>query len=330
VKRREFITLLGGAAAAWPAAAAAQQPAMPVVGYLGARNAAGDASYIEAFRQGLAESGFIPGQNVAIEFRWADGQYNQLPAFAAELVRRRVNVLVTAGGAAAPVAKAATSTIPIVFSTGSDPVNVGLVQSLNRPGGNLTGVTTLARELGAKRLALLRDVVPGDATLALLIDPREADADSQIADIQEAARQIGRKFLVLRVRTDADIEAAFTTMVERLVGGILINHGRERPRGVVRADQLIVTLATRHALPAIYNVREWAVVGGLMTYGTSFTDSYNKVGVYAGRILKGAKPADLPVLRPTKFELVINLNTAKALKLTIPPSILAIADEVIE
>jgi putative ABC transport system substrate-binding protein len=239
-------------------------------------------------------------------------------------------VIVTAGGAAAPVAKAATSTIPIVFSTGSDPVNVGLVQSLNRPGGNLTGVTTLARELGAKRLALLRDVVPGDATLALLIDPREADADSQIADIQEAARQIGRKFLVLRVRTDADIEAAFATMVERLVGGILINHGRERPRGVVRADQLIVTLATRHALPAIYNVREWAVVGGLMTYGTSFTDSYNKVGVYAGRILKGAKPADLPVLRPTKFELVINLNTAKALKLTIPPSILAIADEVIE
>jgi putative tryptophan/tyrosine transport system substrate-binding protein len=325
MQRREFITLLGGAVA-WPLAARAQQSAMPVVGYLGARNAAGDASYVEAFRQGLAESGFIPGQNVAIEFRWADGQYNRLPAFAAELVRRRVNVLVTAGGAAAPVAKAATSTIPIVFSTGSDPVNVGLVQSLNRPGGNLTGATTLARELGAKRLALLRDVVPGDATLALMIDPREADADSQIADVQEAARQIGRKLLVLRVRTDADMEAAFATMDERLVGGVLIN-------GLATLGArsgLIVALATRHGLPAIYTDRAWAVAGGLMTYSTSFTDSYHKVGVYTGRILKGAKPADLPVMQPTKFELVINLNTAKAHKLTIPPSILAIADEVIE
>jgi putative tryptophan/tyrosine transport system substrate-binding protein len=326
MRRRDFITLLGGSAAVWPLTARAQQLAMPVVGYLGARNAAGDARYIEAFRQGLGESGFIPGQNVAIEFRWADGQYNRLPAFAAELVRRRVNVLVTAGGAAAPVAKAATSTIPIVFSTGSDPVNVGLVQSLSRPGGNLTGVTTLARELGAKQLALLRDVVPGDATLALMIDPREADADSQIADVQEAVRQIGRKLLVLRVRTDADIEAAFATMVERLVGGVLINGTAT----LLARSGLIVALATRHGLPAIYNVREWAVVGGLMTYSTSFTDSYHKVGVYTGRVLKGAKPADLPIMQPTKFELVINLNTAKALKLTIPPGILAIADEVIE
>jgi putative ABC transport system substrate-binding protein len=325
MRRREFITLLAGATA-WPRAAMAQQPAMPVVGYLGARNAAGDASYIEAFRQGLGESGFILGQNVAIEFRWADGEYNRLPAFAAELVRRRVNVLVTAGGAAAPVAKAATSTIPIVFSTGSDPVNVGLVQSLTHPSGNLTGVTTLSRELGAKRLGLLRDVVSGDATLALMIDPREADADSQIADVQEAARQIGRKLLVLRVRTDADIEAAFATMVERLVGGVLINGLAT----LLARSGLIVALATRHGLPAIYTVREWAVVGGLMTYSTSFTDSYHKVGVYTGRILKGAKPADLPVMQPTKFELVINLNTAKALKLTIPPGILAIADEVIE
>jgi putative tryptophan/tyrosine transport system substrate-binding protein len=326
MRRREFITLLAGATAAWPRAARAQQPAMPVVGYLGARNAAGDASYIEAFRQGLGESGFILGQNVAIEFRWADGQYNRLPAFAAELVRRRVNVLVTAGGAAAPVAKAATSTIPIVFSTGSDPVNVGLVQSLNRPEGNLTGATTLDRELGAKRLGLLRDVVPGDAPFALMIDQRELDADSQIVDVQEAARQIGRKLLVLRVRTDADIEAAFATMVERLVGGVLINGSAS----LEARSGLIVALATRHGLPAVYNVRQWAAVGGLMTYSTSFTDSYHKVGVYTGRILKGAKPADLPVLRPTKFELVINLNTAKALKLTIPPGILAIADEVIE
>jgi putative ABC transport system substrate-binding protein len=299
---------------------------MPVVGYLGARNAAGDASYVEAFRQGLGESGFILGQNVAIEFRWAEGQYNRLPAFAAELVRRRVNVLVTAGGAAAPVAKAATSTIPIVFSTGSDPVNVGLVQSLSRPGGNLTGVTTIDRALGAKRLGLLRDLVPGDATLALMIDPREADADSQIADVQEAARQIGRKLLVLRVRMDADIEAAFATMAERLVGGVLINGSAS----LGARSGLIVALATRHGLPAIYNVRQWAMFGGLMSYSTSFTDSYHTVGVYTGRILKGAKPADLPVMRPTKFELVINLNTAKALKLTIPPGILAIADEVIE
>jgi ABC-type uncharacterized transport system substrate-binding protein len=237
-----------------------------------------------------------------------------------------VNVLVTAGAAAAPAAKAATSTIPIVFSTGSDPVKVGLVQSLNRPGGNLTGVTTLSRELGAKRLGLLRDLVPGDTTLALLIDPGEGDADSQITDAQEAARQIGRKFLVLRVRTDADIEAAFATMAERTVGGVLINGNATL---LVRSG-LIVALAARHGLPAVYTVRQWAVAGGLMTYDTSFTDSYQKVGVYTGRILKGAKPADLPVMLPTKFELVINLNTAKAFKLTIPPGILAIADEVIE
>jgi putative ABC transport system substrate-binding protein len=299
---------------------------MPVIGYLGARNAASDASYIEAFRQGLGENGFIPGQNVAIEFRWAEGRYNRLPAFAAEFVRRRVNVFVTAGAAAAPAAKAATSTIPIVFSTGSDPVKVGLVQSLNRPGGNLTGVTTLSRELGAKRIGLLRDLVPGDTTLALLIDPGEGDADSQITDAQEAARQIGRKLLVLRVRTDAEIEAAFATMVERTVGGVLINGNAT----LMARSGLIVALAARHGLPAVYTVRLWAVAGGLMTYDTSFTDSYRKVGVYTGRILKGAKPADLPVMLPTKFELVINLNTAKAFKLTIPPGILAIADEVIE
>jgi putative ABC transport system substrate-binding protein len=326
MKRREFITLLGGAAAAWPLPASAQQRTMPVIGYLGARSAAGDASYIEAFRQGLRENGFIPGQNVAIEFRWAEGRYNRLPGFAAELVRQRVNVLVAAGGAAAPVAKAASSTIPIVFSTGSDPVKVGLVQSLNRPGGNLTGMTTLSRELGAKRLGILQDLVPGDTTLAHVIDPREADADSQIADVAEAARQIGRKLFVLRVSTDADIEAAFATMAERAVGGVLITGTAT----FLARSGLIVALVMRHGLPAVYTVRAWAVAGGLMTYDTSFTDSYQKVGVYTGRILKGAKPADLPVMLPTKFELVINLNTAKALKLTIPPGILAIADEVIE
>jgi len=299
---------------------------VPVIGYLGARSAEGDASYIEAFRQGLAQNGFVLGQNVAIEFRWADGQYNRLPAFAAELVRRRVSVLVAAGGAAAPAAKAATSTIPIVFSTGSDPVKVGLVKSLARPGGNLTGAMTLSRELGAKRLGLLRDLVPGDAPLAFMIDLREPDAESAIMDAQEAARQIGRMLLVLRVRSEADLEAAFATMAERAVGGVVI----EGTATFLARSSLVVALATRLGLPAVYSVRVWAVAGGLVAYGTSFTDSYHNVGVYTGRILKGAKPSDLPILRPTKFELVINLNTAKALKLTIPSGILAIADEVIE
>src|SRR2546423_314009 len=279
MKRREFISLLGTAAAAWPRVAEAQQRApMPVIGYLGARSAAGDASYVEAFRHGLGESGF--SQNVAIEFRWAEGRYNRLPAFATELVRRRVNVLVTAGGAAAPAAKAATSTTPIVFSTGSDPVKVGLVQSLNRPRGNLTGVTTLSRELGAKRVGLLRDLAPGDTTFGLMIDPTESDADSQIADVQEAARQIGRKLLVFRVRTDGEIEAAFATMAERAVGGILINGNAT----LLARSGLIVALATRLGIPAVYTVRTWAVAGGLLSYDSSFTDSYRNVGVYTGRI----------------------------------------------
>jgi putative ABC transport system substrate-binding protein len=326
MQRREFITLLGGAAAAWPIAARAQQPAMPVIGYLGTRTATGDATYVEAFRRGLGESDFIPGQNVTIEFRWADGQNNRLPALAADLVRRRVKVLVSAGGAAAPAAKAATSTIPIVFSTGSDPVKSGLVASLNRPGGNLTGVTTLTRELNAKRVGLLRDLVSGHATIACMIDPRETDADSAVIDMQDAARQIGRELIVLRVRTDGDIETAFATMVERAAGALLVHSTASLQ---IRSG-LIIALATRHSIPAVYNLREWVVAGGLISYGTSFTDSYRNVGVYTGRILRGAKPADLPVMQPTKFELVINLNTAKALKLTIPPGILAIADEVIE
>jgi len=324
--RRELGILFGGAAA-WPLAARAQQrAAVPVIGYLGARSAAGDAAYVEAFRKGLAENGFIPGQNVAIEFRWANGRYNQLPTFATELVRRQVNVLVTAGDAAARVAKAETSTIPIVFGTGSDPVKVGLVESLNRPGGNLTGVTGLTRDLGAKRLGLLRDLVPGDATLAFMLDPSEEDAESQTTDVQEAARQIGRKLLILRVRTEADIEAAFAMMAERDVGGVLINGLAT----LLAKSGFIVALATRLGVPAIYTVRSWAAAGGLMSYSASFIDNYHSVGVYTGRILNGANPANLPVLQATKFELVINLNTARALKLTIPPGILAIADEVIE
>jgi len=326
IPRREFITFLGGAAT-WPLAASAQQRAMPVIGYLATRNAANDAAYVEAFRKGLAESGFIPGQNVAIEFRWANGQYNQLPTFATELVRLHVNVLVTAGGEAAPVAKAATSTIPLVFSTGRDPVKSGLVQSLNRPGGNLTGMTTLNRELSAKRLGLLRDLVPGDATLALMVDPSEGDAEGQITDVQEAARQIGRKLLVLRVRsTEAEIEAAFAMMAERAVGGVLING----QAAFLAKGGLVVAAATRLGVPSIYEAREWAAAGGLMSYSTSFIDSYHNVGIYTSRILKGATPANLPVMQPTKFELLINLQTARALKLTIPPGILAIATEVIE
>jgi putative ABC transport system substrate-binding protein len=264
---------------------------------------------------------------VALEFRWAESQVNRLPALAAELVHRRVSLLVTAGGAAAPAAKAAT-TIPIVFSTGSDPVRVGLVHSLSRPGGNLTGTTTLSRELGARRLGILRDLVPGDAPFALMIASGEPDADSQIADVQEAARQIGRQLLVLRIRagSDAEIEAAFATMAARGLGGyITISTAILLARaGFVSA------LATRYGLPAVYGERAWALAGGLMEYSTSFIDSYHNVGVYAGRILKGAKPADLPILEPTKFEFVINLNAAKAIRLAIPSGILAIADEVIE
>jgi putative ABC transport system substrate-binding protein len=326
MKRRDFITLLGGAAAAWPVAARAQKPGMPMIGYLGVRSAEDDASYIEAFRTGLAEDGFVLGQNVAIEFRWADNQSNRLPALAAELVRRQVSVLVTAGGAAAPAAKAATSTIPIVFSTGSDPVKVGLVQSLARPGSNLTGATTLSRELGTKRLGLLREVVPTDAPLAFMIDPREPEAESDILDAQEAARQIDRTLLVLPVRSEVEIEAAFTTLAERAVGGVVINGTAP----FLARSGFVVALAARLGIPAVYSVRVWTVAGGLMSYSTSFMDSYHNVGVYTGRILKGAKPAGLPVLQPTKFELVINLKTAKALGLTVPPNLLATADEVIE
>jgi putative ABC transport system substrate-binding protein len=326
MNRRRLITLLAGAAAAWPLAAAAQQRAVPVIGYLGARSAAIDTSYVAAFRQGLAENGFIPGQNVALELRFADYQSDRLPTLAAELVRRRVSVLVSAGGAAAPAAKAATATIPIVFSTGSDPVKVGLVQSLAHPGGNLTGATTLARELGAKRLGLLRDLVPGDAPLAHLSDASELDSENQVTDVQAAADQIGRRLIVFRVRTEGDIETAFATMAERAIGGVLI----DGTSGLGGHTRLVVLLATRLGLPAVYSDRTWAVAGGLMTYSSSFTDSYHNVGVYAARILKGAKPADLPVLQPTKFELVINVSAAKALKLTIPSGIMAIADEVIE
>jgi putative ABC transport system substrate-binding protein len=323
--RRDFIAGLGSAAA-WPVVAQAQQRAVvPVIGYLGARNAATDATYVEAFHKGLAENGFIPGQNVTIDFHWADGRYNQLPTFATELVRRRVNLIVCAGSDAAPLAaKAATTTIPIVFSAGGDPVKNGLVTGFNRPGGNLTGGTTLIRDLNAKRLGLLVDVAPKVTTIAYLVAPAGAsDSDSQTADVQEAARTIGRELLVLNVHSERDIEGSFATMIQHGSGALLVGPG-------VVWRGLVTALATRHGLPALYPVREFVTIGGLMSYGASFTAMYHQVGIYAGRILKGANPAELPVMQPTKFEFLINLNTAKALGLTIPETLLATADEVIQ
>ena len=326
LRRREFIAGLGGAAA-WPLAARAQRPAIPVIGYLGVRSAATDASYVEAFRQGLSENGFIAGRNVQIEFHWANNPANQratLPGLVAELVRRRVNLIVSAGGDAVPrAAKAATATIPIVFSTGGDPVKNGLVTSLNRPGGNLTGVTTLTRDLEAKRLGLLADAVPKVTAIAYLAP--DAPNVSQTADLQEAARTIGRELFVLNVRSERDIEGLFSTMMQYGIGAFLVSGGFS---GL--SPGLLTALATRHGLPALYPMREFATIGGLMSYGASFTTMYHQVGVYAGRILKGANPAELPVMQPIKFEFVINLNAAKALGITIPAGVLAIADEVIE
>jgi putative ABC transport system substrate-binding protein len=327
MRRREFITLLGGAAAAWPIVARAQQRSMQVIGYLGSRSAAADASYLEGFRQGLAENGYVVGQNVAIEFRWAEGQPQRLPAMVADFVRRRVNLIVAAAGNAPEVAKAATSTVPIVFSTGGDPVRLGLVQSLSRPGGNLTGVTTVTRELDGKRLGLLHDLVPNGKGFGFFIDRDLPDADEQIVAIQEAARTISVDLPLFDPRTERELEFVFATAGEQGAAGFIVA-GANPWLNTRRA--LVTALAARHRLPVMYGTREFAAAGGLISYGTSFTTNYRQVGVYAGRILKGIKPADLPVMQPTRFELVINLGTARALGLTIPPGILAIADEVIE
>jgi putative ABC transport system substrate-binding protein len=327
VKRREFITLLGGAAAAWPLAARAQLPAMPVIGFLDSRSPGMAANNLPAFRQGLAQTGFVEGRNVGIEYRFAELQNDRLPALAADLVRRQVAVIAgvtTTQGAL--VAKAATTTIPIVFAIGGDPVKNGLVASLNRPGGNVTGVSYLTNELGAKRLGLLRDLLPNAGMIAALVNPTNPNAESDAKDLLAAAQSMGLTLNVLHVSSERDIDGLFATLVQRRASAFLTVSD---PLFTSRRQQIAV-LAADHKIPAIYHVRDFTVAGGLMSYAPNIYDVFRQAGVYTGRILKGEKPADLPVVQPTKFEFVINLKAAKALGLEIPPKLLAIADEVIE
>jgi putative ABC transport system substrate-binding protein len=316
-----------GGAAAWPVAAKAQKPAMPVVGFLNGASPDGYAANLIAFVQGLKETGYTEGRNVTIEYRWAEGQYDRLSGMAADLVRRQIAVI-AANTPAAPAAKAATATIPVVFATSADPVATGLVASLNRPGGNVTGVATLGLELGQKELELLHQVVPAATTMALLVNPANPTvAETQSKRLQAAARTLGLKLHVLYASAERDFGSVFASMVQLRAGGLVI--GAADPLFIGRSEQL-ATLALRHALPAIFQYREFAAAGGLMSYGASITDLYRRAGIYVGKILNGAKPADLPVQQSTKFELVINLKTAKALGLTVPLTLQASADEVIE
>jgi putative ABC transport system substrate-binding protein len=326
IRRRQFIVTLGGAAAAWPLAARGQQATIPAIEFLNSQSPDAIADRVRGFRQGLKDAGYVEGENVAIEYRWAEAQFDRLPALAAELVRRQVVVIVAANTPSALAAKAVTTTIPIVFNVAEDPVKLGLVASLARPGGNLTGVNFFSGELAAKRLELLRELLPGVTRVTALVNPTGPTAETALRDIEPAARAMGMQIKVLNASTGGEINAAFATFVH------------ERPDALfVSPDSLFTTrrvqlahLTTRHAVPATYGSREFAEVGGLMSYGSNQSDNYRQVGIYVGHILKGAKPADLPVVQASKFELVINAETARTLGLTVPPSLLAIADEVIE
>ena len=328
MRRREFITLLGGAVAAWPLAARAQQPVMPVVGFLGAGALDNYVLYLAAFRKGLAEIGFVEGQNVAIEYRWAEGQYERMAQLAADLVLRRVAVIAVPGSPpGARAAKAATSTIPIVFSVGDDPVRSGLVASISRPGGNATGINFLTGEVVAKRLALLHELLPGATRVAAFINPADASrAEVLREEVEVAARTVGMQLQILNPSTNREIDAAFAALVRERADALFVG-----PDAFYNSRRVqLANMAARHVIPTAFAVREYVDAGGLMSYGTSLADMYREVGAYCGRILKGAKPSDLPVLQSSKFELVINAQTARMLGITVPPSLLPRADEVIE